>query len=104
MTIFLGSTVSDWTVPVLQKDAPSSAADLKDMQCNWFLIEEGDAYRRAGNLPMAVKRYEEVVSVSHLMYFPFGRLDLLILVCSVCRSSKSMKMTNMTSTLMLSVK
>jgi len=47
----------------LQKDAPSPGADLKDMQCSWYLLEEGDAYKRAGNLPMAVKRYEQVISV-----------------------------------------
>ena len=33
------------------------------MQCSWYLLEEGDAYKRAGNLPMAVKRYEQVISV-----------------------------------------
>lgn len=49
----------------MQKDAPSPGADLKDMQCSWYLIEEGDAYRRAGNLPLAVKRYEQVIAVSH---------------------------------------
>lgn len=46
-----------------KKDAPSPGADLKDMQCSWYLLEEGDAYKRAGNLPMAVKRYEQVISV-----------------------------------------
>lgn len=46
-----------------KKDAPTPGADLKDMQCTWFMLEEGDAYRRAGNLPLAVKRYEEVVAI-----------------------------------------
>ncbi|KAH8090651.1 NMDA receptor-regulated protein 1-domain-containing protein, partial [Filobasidium floriforme] len=46
-----------------KKDAPTPGADLKDMQCSWYLIEEGDAYRRAGNLPLAVKRYEQVIAI-----------------------------------------
>jgi hypothetical protein len=58
----------------LQKDAPTPGADLKDMQCSWYLIEEGDAYRRAGNLPLAVKRYEQVIAVSHHRWL--GRSDL----------------------------
>ncbi|KAK4688996.1 N-alpha-acetyltransferase 15/16, NatA auxiliary subunit, partial [Tremellales sp. Uapishka_1] len=42
----------------------TSAADLTDMQCLWFLHEEGDAYRRSGNLGMALKRYQATATVS----------------------------------------
>lgn len=33
------------------------------MQCTWFLQEEGDAALRAGKLPLAVKRYERIISI-----------------------------------------
>jgi hypothetical protein len=33
------------------------------MQCTWFLQEEGDAALRAGQLPLAVKRYERIISI-----------------------------------------
>jgi hypothetical protein len=33
------------------------------MQCTWFLQEEGDAALRAGRLPLAVKRYERIISI-----------------------------------------
>jgi NMDA receptor-regulated protein 1 len=46
-----------------QKDATSPAADLEDMQSLFFLVEDGDAYRRAGNLGMALKRYISVQKV-----------------------------------------
>ncbi len=47
-----------------KKDAISPGQDLRDMQCNWFLIEEGNAHMRAGRLGPALKRYEQVISVS----------------------------------------
>ncbi|WWD02421.1 hypothetical protein V865_000460 [Kwoniella europaea PYCC6329] len=37
--------------------------DLTDLQCLWFLQEEGDAYRKGGNLAMALKRYQALVTV-----------------------------------------
>ena len=46
-----------------QKDM-SAPADLTEMQCLWFLQEEGDSYRRNGNLGMALKRYQSLASVS----------------------------------------
>ncbi|KAJ9115715.1 hypothetical protein QFC20_001042 [Naganishia adeliensis] len=46
-----------------KKDASSPGQDLTDMQCTWFLQEEGDAALRAGKLPLAVKRYERIVSI-----------------------------------------
>jgi hypothetical protein len=48
----------------LQKDM-AAAADLTEMQCLWFLQEEGDSYRRNGNLAMALKRYQSLATVSH---------------------------------------
>lgn len=45
-----------------QKDM-TAVADLTDLQCLWFLQEEGDAYRRNGNLAMALKRYQALVNV-----------------------------------------
>ncbi|WVQ81930.1 hypothetical protein IAT38_004057 [Cryptococcus sp. DSM 104549] len=45
-----------------KKDLPP-AQDLTDLQCLWFLQEEGDAYRRSGNLGMALKRYQAVATV-----------------------------------------
>lgn len=41
----------------------TAVADLTDLQCLWFLQEEGDAYRRNGNLAMALKRYQALVNV-----------------------------------------
>lgn len=37
--------------------------DLTDLQCLWFLQEEGDAYKRNGNLGLALKRYQALASV-----------------------------------------
>lgn len=37
--------------------------DLTDLQCLWFLQEEGDAHRRSGNLAMALKRYQALANV-----------------------------------------
>lgn len=38
-------------------------SDLTDLQCLWFLQEEGDSYRRNGNLAMALKRYQATATV-----------------------------------------
>ncbi|KAI0766255.1 NMDA receptor-regulated protein 1-domain-containing protein [Irpex lacteus] len=46
-----------------KKDAPSPAADLEDMQSLLFLIEDADAYRRNGNLGLALKKYHAVQKV-----------------------------------------
>lgn len=45
-----------------QKDM-SAVQDLTDMQCLWFLQEEGDAHNRNGNLGLALKRYQSLVTV-----------------------------------------
>ncbi|WVR07434.1 hypothetical protein IAU60_004475 [Kwoniella sp. DSM 27419] len=37
--------------------------DLTDLQCLWFLQEEGDAYRQNGNRALALKRYQALVKV-----------------------------------------
>lgn len=38
-------------------------ADLLDMQCVWFLTEDGEAYARAGNTGMALKRLQAVANI-----------------------------------------
>ena len=43
-----------------QKDAPSPAADLEDMQSVLFLLEDADAHRRNGVRNMALKRYTAI--------------------------------------------
>ena len=42
----------------------SPLIDLTDMQCCWFLIEESHAYRRQGNIGMALKRVSQIEKVS----------------------------------------
>jgi N-alpha-acetyltransferase 15/16, NatA auxiliary subunit len=37
--------------------------DLMDMQCAWFLTEDGNAYRRQGKLGLALRRYKAVFDV-----------------------------------------
>ncbi|CAE6534150.1 unnamed protein product [Rhizoctonia solani] len=46
-----------------RKDALSPSADLTEMQSLVYLIQEGDANRRAGRLPMALKRYSAVTQI-----------------------------------------
>jgi peptide alpha-N-acetyltransferase len=41
----------------------NAVADLTEMQCLWFLQEEGDAYKRSGDLALALKRYQSLVTV-----------------------------------------
>jgi len=43
----------------------AAPADLTEMQCLWFLQEEGDSYRRNGTLAMALKRYQSLATVCH---------------------------------------
>ncbi|KAG9253497.1 NMDA receptor-regulated protein 1-domain-containing protein [Emericellopsis atlantica] len=38
-------------------------ADLLDMQCVWFLTEDGEAYARQGNVAMALKRFQAVATI-----------------------------------------
>lgn len=38
-------------------------ADLLDMQCMWFLTEDGDAYLRRGKLSLALKRYKQIYEI-----------------------------------------
>jgi peptide alpha-N-acetyltransferase len=38
-------------------------ADLLDMQCVWYLTEDGEAYARAGNIGMALKRLQAVANI-----------------------------------------
>ncbi|WWC63187.1 uncharacterized protein I303_105787 [Kwoniella dejecticola CBS 10117] len=45
-----------------KKDLPATQ-DLTDLQCLWFLQEQGDAYRNQGNLALALKRYQALVTV-----------------------------------------
>jgi len=37
--------------------------DLTEMQCLWFLQEEGDAHKRNNVLALALKRYQALVTV-----------------------------------------
>jgi len=38
-------------------------ADLTDMQCMWFLTEDGEAWERRGNHAMALKRYHTIFNI-----------------------------------------
>ncbi|KAK4152061.1 hypothetical protein C8A00DRAFT_44835 [Chaetomidium leptoderma] len=38
-------------------------ADLTDMQCMWFLTEDGEAWQRRGDLGLALKRYHTVFNI-----------------------------------------
>ncbi|KAL2176997.1 NMDA receptor-regulated protein 1-domain-containing protein [Thermothelomyces heterothallicus CBS 202.75] len=38
-------------------------ADLTDMQCIWFLTEDGEAWQRRGNIGLALKRYHTVFNI-----------------------------------------
>ncbi|KAF8675019.1 N-terminal acetyltransferase A, auxiliary subunit [Rhizoctonia solani] len=40
-----------------RKDAVSPSTDLTEMQSLVYLLQEGDAHKRAGRVPMALKRY-----------------------------------------------
>ncbi|TFK49358.1 N-terminal acetyltransferase A, auxiliary subunit [Heliocybe sulcata] len=46
-----------------KKDAASPGSDLEDMQSLLYLIEEGNAHNRSGNLGMALKRYTAIQQV-----------------------------------------
>jgi N-alpha-acetyltransferase 15/16, NatA auxiliary subunit len=38
-------------------------ADLLDMQCMWFLTEDGEAYARRGNVGLALKRFHSIFNI-----------------------------------------
>lgn len=38
-------------------------ADLLDMQCMWYLTEDGEAYARRGNIGMALKRFHAIYNI-----------------------------------------
>ncbi|CAD6506337.1 BgTH12-07263 [Blumeria graminis f. sp. triticale] len=38
-------------------------ADLYDMQCMWFLTEDGESYARQGNIGLALKRFTSVYNI-----------------------------------------
>ncbi|KAL2267852.1 hypothetical protein VTJ83DRAFT_5129 [Remersonia thermophila] len=38
-------------------------ADLTDMQCIWFLTEDGEAWQRRGNVGLALKRYHTIFNI-----------------------------------------
>ncbi|KAF2638010.1 N-alpha-acetyltransferas-like protein 15 [Massarina eburnea CBS 473.64] len=37
--------------------------DLHDMQCMWFLLEDGEAYLRRGNVALALKRFTSIADI-----------------------------------------
>jgi hypothetical protein len=41
----------------------TAPVDLTEMQCLWFLQEEGDSHKRNENLGMALKRYQALATV-----------------------------------------
>jgi len=59
------STMSKFT----RNEAVGGAlGDLHDMQCMWFLIEDGMAYRRRNMLGLALKRYKAVYDIFDTWY------------------------------------
>ncbi|GAA5916478.1 hypothetical protein JCM5296_005897 [Sporobolomyces johnsonii] len=46
-----------------KKDAPSPLEDLVEMQCLWFLQEEGDSYLRQQKWGLALKRYTQILDI-----------------------------------------
>jgi hypothetical protein len=57
----------------MQKEAFSPSFDLEEMQCLAFLVEEGDAQYRHGDLAMALKRYKSIENV-------IGAVDIYIYI------------------------
>ena len=43
-------------------------ADLHDMQCMWYMKEDGDSHARQGNIGLALKRYTSVHSIFDVWY------------------------------------
>ncbi|BGP42870.1 hypothetical protein JCM10449v2_006882 [Rhodotorula kratochvilovae] len=48
-----------------RKDAPSPFEDLVEMQCLWFLQEEGDAYAAREDWGRALRRYHQILDTFH---------------------------------------
>ncbi|GAA6010456.1 hypothetical protein JCM10207_001313 [Rhodosporidiobolus poonsookiae] len=46
-----------------KKDAPSPLEDLVEMQCLWFLQEEGDAFLQQEDYGRALKRYHQILDI-----------------------------------------
>ncbi|KAL8280686.1 hypothetical protein RQP46_007009 [Phenoliferia psychrophenolica] len=46
-----------------KKDAPSPLQDLIDMQCLWFLQEEGQSFERQAKYALALKRYHQIFNI-----------------------------------------
>ncbi|BGP19463.1 hypothetical protein JCM10213v2_007558 [Rhodosporidiobolus nylandii] len=46
-----------------KKDAPSPLEDLVEMQCLWFLQEEGDAYAQKEDYGRALRRYHQIYDI-----------------------------------------
>lgn len=57
--------------PRAQKDAPSPFEDLVEMQCLWFIQEEGDAYAAKEDWARALRRYHQILDVSSARFI-FG--------------------------------
>jgi N-alpha-acetyltransferase 15/16, NatA auxiliary subunit len=52
-----------------RKEAPGGPlGDLLDMQCVWFITEDGESYSRQGNLALALKRFKSVYDVFETWY------------------------------------
>jgi len=46
-----------------QETVGGPLADLIDMQCIWFLTEDGEAWQRRGNYGLALKRYHTIFNI-----------------------------------------
>ena len=46
-----------------QDAAGGPITDLLDMQCAWYLTEDGEAYARQGNIGMALKRFHAIYNI-----------------------------------------
>ncbi|KAF2862846.1 N-terminal acetyltransferase A, auxiliary subunit [Piedraia hortae CBS 480.64] len=42
--------------------------DLLDMQCVWFLVEDGESYLRQGRLALALKRFQSIYTIFETWY------------------------------------
>jgi tetratricopeptide (TPR) repeat protein len=42
--------------------------DLHDMQCMWYLTEDGEAYRRRGRIGLALKRFHSIYDIFETWY------------------------------------
>ena len=52
-------TVALFTRP----DSTDPLGDLLDMQCVWYLTEDGEAHARTGNIGMALKRFHAIATI-----------------------------------------